>query len=423
MSVKVVVGSLWGDEGKGKIIDFLAKDSELVIRAQGGNNAGHTIVVNDKKYALHLMPSGIVRPSCYNIIGDGVVIDPISLMKEIDFLKSQGVNCDNLFISNRASVVMPYHILIDKYSEEKREENKIGTTGKGIGPCYMDTVERSSIRMVDFLDISEADLRRILENKNEFIKRNYNDDGVTIESAIEELLNAREYIKGYITDTTVIVDRFLKEKKNVLLEGAQGSLLDVTYGTYPYVTSSHPISGGFCVGGAVPPNAITDVIAILKAYTTRVGQGPFVTEIEDSIAHYIREAGNEYGTTTGRPRRIGYMDIVALNYSIRINGVTSIALTLLDVLKGVEKIKICTAYELDGKTIMHYPASLKELERCKPIYEEVEGFHEDLTDVTCYDDLSDNAKKYVEKIEELTGVRVDIVSVGPGRHQTLVRQK
>ncbi len=421
MSVKVIVDSLWGDEGKGKIIDFLAEDSELVIRAQGGNNAGHTIVVNGKKYALHLVPSGILRDNCFNIIGDGVVIDPISLMKEISFLREQGATCENLAISNRASVVMPYHIVIDRCSEERRKANKIGTTVKGIGPCYMDTVERSSIRMVDFIDMSEEELRKVLDAKNEFIALNYGDEGVDVDKAVKELFEAREYIKDYVADTTVIVDKYLKEGKNLLLEGAQGSLLDITYGTYPYVTSSHPISGGFCVGGAVPPNAITDVIAITKAYNTRVGKGPFVTEIDDEVAHYIREAGNEYGTTTGRPRRIGYMDIVALNYSIRINGVTSIALTLLDVLKGVEKIKICTAYELDGKHITYYPASLKELERCKPVYEEMEGFDDDLTDVKAYEDLSDKAKAYVKRLEELTGVNVDIVSVGPGRKQTLIR--
>ncbi len=421
MSVKVIVGSLWGDEGKGKIIDFLAEDSELVIRAQGGNNAGHTIVVNGKKYALHLVPSGILREKCYNIIGDGVVVDPISLMKEINMLKEAGASCENLSVSNRASVVMPYHIVIDRCAEEKRKENKIGTTVKGIGPCYMDTVERSSVRMVDFIDMGENELRKILEQRNKFIKLNYGDDGVDIDKAVEDLFEARDYIKKYVTDTTVIVDKYLKEGKNVLLEGAQGSLLDVTYGTYPYVTSSHPISGGFCVGGAVPPNAITDIIAITKAYNTRVGKGPFVTEIDDDIAHYIREAGNEYGTTTGRPRRIGYMDIVALNYSIRINGVTSIALTLLDVLKGIEKIKICTAYELNGKKITHYPASLKELERCKPLYEEMDGFDDDLTGVKSYDELSENAKAYVNRLEELTGVSINIVSVGPGRKQTLTR--
>ncbi len=421
MAVKVIVGSLWGDEGKGKIIDFLANDADLVIRAQGGNNAGHTIVVNSKKYALHLVPSGILRANCYNIIGDGVVVDPISLMKEIEFLKSQGVKCDNLAVSNRASVVMPYHIVIDRCSEEKRKENKIGTTVKGIGPCYMDTVERSSVRMCDFVDMNEADLREIINQRNIFIKLNYGDEGVDIEPTVKELMEARNYIKGYVTDTTVIVDRFLKKGKNLLLEGAQGSLLDVTYGTYPYVTSSHPISGGFCIGGAVPPNAITDVIAITKAYNTRVGKGPFVTEIDDDIAHYIREEGHEYGTTTGRPRRIGYMDIVALNYSIRINGVTMIALTLLDVLKGIDKIKICTAYELDGNRITHYPASLKELERCKPVYEEIDGFEDDLTEVKSYDELSENAKVYVNRLEELTGVKIGIVSVGPGRRQTLTR--
>jgi adenylosuccinate synthase len=425
MSTVVIVGAQWGDEGKGKIIDFLAAQADVVVRGQGGNNAGHTVVVGDKKYALHLVPSGILYPETINIIGNGVVFDPEGFLKEVQQLEAEGVSTENIKISDRAHVIFPYHKVIDELSEAARGAKKIGTTKKGIGPCYMDKVERSGIRICDLMD-REVFIEKVtqqIEKKNEIIEKIYKGKSVNKEEIIEKYLEYADKIRPYVDDTTVIVyDEIIKDKK-VLFEGAQGTLLDIDLGTYPYVTSSHPISGGFTVGSGIGPNMIEEVLGIAKAYTTRVGKGPFVTEQDNETGDKIRVAGNEFGTTTGRPRRCGWFDAVMLKYSARVNGMTSIALMLLDVLTGFDKIRICTAYRLGDKEIHNFPASLKTLSQCEPIYEELDGWTEDITGAKTFEELPVNAQKYVKRIEELVGVPVKIVSVGPKRSQTIVRDK
>lgn len=424
MSTLVIVGSQWGDEGKGKVIDYLAKKANVVVRGQGGNNAGHTVVVGDKKYALHLIPSGILYKDTINVIGNGVVFDPKGFLDEINSLKDAKIDVSNIKISSRAHVVLPYHKVIDALSEEQKGKNKIGTTKKGIGPCYMDKVERSGIRVCDLIeeDIFKEKLKAQVQKKNLIIESVYNGDKLDFDSIYEEYSEYVKEIKKYVDDTTVIVNDAVESDKKVLFEGAQGSLLDIDLGTYPYVTSSHPISGGFATGAGVGPNKIESVLGIVKAYTTRVGKGPFVTELFDKTGDDIRTAGNEFGTTTGRPRRCGWLDTVLVNYSKRINGMTSISLMLLDVLTGFEKLKICTGYKYNDKVIKDYPASLKVLSDCEPIYEELYGWKEDITEVENYEDLPENAKAYINRIEELTNLPVSIVSVGPKRKQTIIRQ-
>lgn len=425
MSTVVIVGAQWGDEGKGKVIDFLAGKADVVVRGQGGNNAGHTVVVGDKKYALHLIPSGILYPESINIIGNGVVFDPEGFLNEVKQLEAQGVSTKNIKISDRAHVIFPYHKVLDALAEESRGDKKIGTTKKGIGPCYMDKVERSGIRICDLMD-KEIFIEKVtqqIQKKNEIIEKIYGKEALDKEVIIEKYLEYADKIKPYVEDTTVIVYESIKENKKVLFEGAQGSLLDIDLGTYPYVTSSHPISGGFPVGSGVGPNMIEEVLGIAKAYTTRVGKGPFVTEQDNEIGDKIRVAGNEFGTTTGRPRRCGWLDTVMLKYSARINGMTSIALMLLDVLTGFEKIKICTGYKIGDTIIDNFPASLKTLGKCEPIYEELSGWSEDISNAKTFEELPLNAQKYITRIEELVGAPIKIVSVGPKRSQTIVRDK
>jgi adenylosuccinate synthase len=425
MSTLVIVGSQWGDEGKGKIIDYLSKKANVVVRGQGGNNAGHTVVVGDKKYALHLIPSGILYKDTINVIGNGVVFDPKGFLDEIKSLSEAGIDVSNIKISSRAHVVMPYHKIIDALSEEKRGKNKIGTTIKGIGPCYMDKVERSGIRICDFIDdeIFKEKLKMQIEHKNIIIKAVYQGDVLDFEKIYNEYREYAKKIVKYVTDTTVVVYDAIESDKKVLFEGAQGALLDLDLGTYPYVTSSHPIAGGFTIGAGIGPNKIQGVLGIVKAYTTRVGKGPFVTELSNKTGDDIRTAGHEFGTTTGRPRRCGWLDTVLVNYSKRINGMTSISLMLLDVLTGFEKLKICVGYKYGEEVITNYPASLNVLSKCEPIYEELDGWTEDITKVDNYKDLPENARKYVKRIEELTKLPVSIVSVGPQRKQTIIRQE
>ncbi len=424
MSGFVVIGAQWGDEGKGKITDFLAEKADVVVRYQGGNNAGHTVEAGDKKYKLHLIPSGILNDEAVCVVGNGVVIDPKAFLDEVNYLREEGVEVTptKLVISDRAHIIMPYHRVIDALSEKGRGNEDIGTTGKGIGPCYTDKHERSGIRMCDLMkpEIFKEKLKINVDIKNKIIKEVYGAEELSYDDILKEYLAFAEEMRQYVTDTIVVVNDAIKAGKKVLFEGAQGTLLDIDYGTYPFVTSSHPVSGGVCVGAGVGPTAISDAIGVCKAYTTRVGKGPFPTELFDETGDFIREKGFEYGTTTGRARRCGWLDLVILKYAARISGLTGLAITKLDTLAGMDKLKVCTGYELDGKVIDYFPASLEDLARCKPVYEEFDGWDDSVQKANSFDELHENAKKYLRRMEEFTGVKICIVSVGPNRQQTIV---
>lgn len=424
MKTVAIVGSQWGDEGKGKVIDYLATQADVVVRGQGGNNAGHTLVVDGKKYALHLIPSGVLNPETINVIGNGIVFDPKGFLDELAKLNADNIDTKNIKISDRAHVIFPYHKELDALAEEARGDNKIGTTKKGIGPCYMDKTERSGIRICDLMDkdIFAKKLKAQIDAKNKIVKNIYGAEEFDFDAIYNEYLGYAEQIRSYVDDTSVVVYEAIKAGKKVLFEGAQGTLLDLDLGTYPFVTSSHPTSGGFSVGAGIGPNMIKDVVGIVKSYTTRVGEGPFVTELNDETGDKIRTQGREFGTTTGRARRCGWFDAVIVRYAARVNGLTSISLMLLDVLTGFDTVKICTSYQMGDKVLKEFPASLEDLAKCEPIYEELEGWSEDLTGIENYEDLPQNAKKYIAKIEELIGVSVDMVSVGPNRAQTIVRK-
>ena len=425
MKTVAVVGSQWGDEGKGKVIDFLATQADVVVRGQGGNNAGHTLVVDGKKFALRLIPSGILNSNTINVIGNGIVFDPKGFFEEIEMLESNGISTKNIKISDRAHIVFPYHKELDGLAEEARGDNKIGTTKKGIGPCYMDKTERSGIRVCDLMDkeIFAKKLKLQVDAKNKLVTGVYGKEAMfDFDEIYNEFIVYAEKMRPYVEDTTVIVYDAIKANKKVLFEGAQGTLLDLDLGTYPFVTSSHPTSGGFAVGAGVGPNMIKDVVGIVKAYTTRVGEGPFVTELFDETGDRIRTQGHEFGTVTGRARRCGWFDAVIVKYAARVNGLTSISFMLLDVLTGFDKIKICTAYKMGDKIVNNFPASLEDLAKCEPVYEELDGWHEDITKVEKFEDLPENAKKYIARIEELIGVNVDLVSAGPNRTQTIIRK-
>lgn len=420
-----IIGSQWGDEGKGKIIDFLAKNSDLVVRAQGGNNAGHTVVVEDQKYALHLVPSGILNPKAINVIGNGVVIDPQVLLKELASFEARGVDTSSLRISDKAHVIMPYHKVIDVLAEEARGKEDIGTTKKGIGPCYMDKVERIGIRMSDLVDeaMFAEKLEFALSRKNDIITKLYDNEAMSYDEIYNEYIEYGRQLKKYVVATEFIINKAIEDKKKVLFEGAQGSMLDTDFGTYPYVTSSHPTIGGFIVGTGANARAIDEVIGIAKAYTTRVGKGPFVTEEDNATGDLIREKGREFGTTTGRPRRCGWLDLVVLRYTAMLNGYTSIALMLLDVLEGFEELKICVAYNVDGVETTELPSTREELERAIPVYRTVKGFsQEEITEAKTYESLPEEAKEYIKIIEEYVKVPVHIISVGPRRDQTILRK-
>ncbi len=423
MPAKVVIGAQWGDEGKGKIVDILAGESDVVVRSSGGNNAGHTVEADGQQYKLHLMPSGIINPGTLCIVGNGVVVDPKVLLGEIDMLASRGVSADNLRIDLRAHIIMPYHIQMDELAEKARGKGDIGTTKSGIGPCYMDKAERSGIRMCDFLDkdIFAQKVRENLRVKNQIIEKVYGGKALDAEAVIAEYSGYAERLRKYAADTTILTYQAIKAGKKVLFEGAQGTLLDIDLGTYPYVTSSHPISGGVCVGAGIGPTLIDECVGVAKAYTTRVGKGPFPTELFDETGNLIRERGNEFGTTTGRPRRCGWLDAVILKYSVRTSGLTSIALNKIDTLSDIGTLKICVGYRKGGEVMDEFPASLEELSKCEPVYEEMPGWEGDLTSITRYEDLPENAKAYVARLEELIGCRVSMVGVGPGREQNLVR--
>lgn len=426
MSNLVILGAQWGDEGKGKMTDFLAKKADLVVRCQGGDNAGHTVELGEQKYKLHLIPSGILYSEKLCIVGNGVVLNPKSLIEEIEYLNELGVSVDNLRISDRAHIIFPYHIEIDKLEEEARGDRKIGTTIKGIGPCYRDKVERCGLRMCDFKykDSFEKRLRYNINRKNDLLVKYYDAKPLNEDGIVKEYMEYLSQIEKYVIDTNTLVKTYVKEGKKILFEGAQGTLLDIDFGTYPYVTSSHPISGGVPIGAGISPFDLKQAVGVVKAYTTRVGKGPFPTELFDETGDLIREKGFEYGTTTGRPRRCGWLDIVMLNYSADINGLTSLAITKLDTLSDMDKLKICVSYELNREYINTFPASLETLADCKPVYIEMDGWKlEDVEKAETYEELPENAKKYVEKIEELTGVPADIVSVGPKRSQTFMRKE
>lgn len=425
MKTVAIVGSQWGDEGKGKVIDYLATQADVVVRGQGGNNAGHTLVVEGKKFALRLIPSGVLNSKTVNVIGNGIVFDPKGFLEEIETLNKEGIDTSNIKVSDRAHVVFPYHKELDALAEEARGANKIGTTKKGIGPCYMDKTERSGIRICDLMDkeIFAQKLKLQIDAKNKLVQGVYGKEAMfDFETIYNEYLGYAEIIRQYVADTSVIVYDAIKAGKKVLFEGAQGTLLDLDLGTYPYVTSSHPTSGGFAIGAGVGPNMIKDVVGIVKAYTTRVGEGPFVTELDNEIGERIRTQGREFGTVTGRARRCGWFDAVIVKYAARVNGITSISFMLLDVLSGFDKINICTGYKMGDKIITDFPASLEDLAKCEPVYEVLDGWNDDLTKVEKYEDLPENAKKYIARIEELVGVSIDMVSVGPNRAQTIIRK-
>ena len=422
MSSVVVVGSQWGDEGKGKITDFLSQNAEVIARYSGGDNAGHTIMFNGEKFALRLMPSGIFFPKKINVIGNGTVLNPEHLVEEIDNLTARGVSVDNLRISDRAHVILPYHIVLDRLQEEAKKGDKIGTTGKGIGPAYMDKAARVGIRMADLLEKEtfEAKLRTNLAEKNSLFQNVYGADPLKFEDIFEPFYEYGQRLKEYVTDTSVVLNDALDAGKRVLFEGAQGNMLDIDQGTYPYVTSSNPVAGGVTIGSGVGPNKINKVVGVIKAYTSRVGDGPFPTELHDATGDFIREAGHEYGTVTKRPRRIGWLDTVVLRHSKRVSGLTNLCLNCVDVLTGLDEIKICVAYELNGERIYHYPASLKQLQACKPVYETLPGWKEDITGCKTLEELPENARNYIHRIQDLVGVKISIFSVGPDRDQTNV---
>jgi adenylosuccinate synthase len=420
MSSVVVVGTQWGDEGKGKITDYLSEKAEVVARYQGGNNAGHTIVFDGKKYKLHLIPSGIFYQDKVCVIGNGMVVDPKALVAELKYLYDHGVNTDNLVISNRAHVILPYHLKLDILEEESKGVNKIGTTKKGIGPAYMDKAARIGIRIADLLDKEEFERKLAinLKEKNRLFDKVYEVEGINIVDILEEYYEYGQQIAKYVKDTSVILNDSLDEGKRVLFEGAQGVMLDIDQGTYPFVTSSNPIAGGVTIGSGVGPTKIHHVVGVSKAYTTRVGDGPFPTELNNEIGNQIREVGKEYGTTTGRPRRVGWFDSVVVRHARRVSGITDLSLNSIDVLTGIPTIKICVAYKYKGKNIEEFPASLKVLAQCEPVYEEFDGWNEDITGVKSLKELPENARHYLERISQLTGIPLSIFSVGPDRSQT-----
>lgn len=422
MAVRVVVGTQWGDEGKGKYIDMLAKDSDLVVRFSGGNNAGHTIVADGVKYALHLIPSGILHSGKICIIGNGVVVDPAVLIKEMKDLNERGINTDNLLISDRAHLIMPYHRELDELQESFRGDSSIGTTKRGIGPAYVDKTERCGIRMCDFID-SEEFARKVRENlavKNLLVEKVYGGKGFSADEVIEEYSAYADILRKHVTDVNSVIFGAVENGRDILFEGAQATFLDLDFGTYPYVTSSNPVAGGVCTGAGLGPVYIDEVYGVLKAYTSRVGSGPFPTEQDNKTGNTIRELGWEYGTTTGRPRRCGWLDTVMIRYASRINGLTGLAINHVDTIGKLDNIRLCIAYKKDGKLTTDFPASLKELAKCEPVYEEFDSWKEDISGVRSFEDLPENARKYLGRIEQLVGVKIKFAGVGKEREQTII---
>lgn len=421
MAGYVVVGTQWGDEGKGKIIDVLAHKADYVVRFQGGNNAGHTVVVNGEKFILHLLPSGMLHGNGKCIIGPGVVVDPKVLLKELATLEEKGAKTDHLFISDRAHLIMPYHVKLDELKEEARGANKIGTTKRGIGPCYSDKIARCGIRAVDLLDMEAfaGKLKTNLEEKNALFTKIYDSEAMDFDTIMEDFKGYSEKLKHRIMDSVPEINKALDEDKMVMFEGAQAMMLDINYGTYPYVTSSSPTTGGVTTGVGVSPKKIDRAIGVMKAYTTRVGEGPFVTELLDETGEQLRKVGAEFGATTGRPRRCGWLDAVVGKYAVDINGLTDVVITKIDVLSGLDTIKICTGYEIDGEVYTTVPSSIEKLAKAKPVYEELPGWKEDITQMKEYEELPENCKKYIKRMEELVGCPITVVSVGPDRTQNI----
>jgi adenylosuccinate synthase len=426
MPAIAVIGGQWGDEGKGKVVDLIAEQADVVVRFSGGDNAGHTVINQFGKFALHLVPSGIFSPKTVSIIGNGEVINPEVLFKEIDMLNEKGIDTapSRLLISDRAHLIMPYHVMMDGLEEKLRGGQAIGTTMKGIGPVFADKIARQGIRMVDILDeqnFSEK-LRSAVEQKNLMLTCVFHEKPISQEKIYRQYVEFGKRLRPYICDTTAVLEKALKDKKVVMLEGAQGTMLDPDFGTYPYTTSSSPTAGGACTGSGISPRMITRIVGVFKSYCTRVGGGPFPTELKDDIGDEIRERAHEYGTTTGRPRRCGWFDSVVARFSHRVNGFTGIAITRFDILDTLNSLKICTAYKVGGKTTSEFPASLVELEKCQPVYEELSGWQTDTSNIRNFNDLPPSARKYVNRIEQLTGCRANLICVGPERNQTIVKK-
>lgn len=426
MGTSVVLGAQWGDEGKGKIVDMYSAEADVVMRYQGGHNAGHTVWVNGEKYVLHLIPSGIIHKGTVNIIGNGVVVEPNALISEMEGLRDKGIDFEGrFFISDRAHLIMPYHAVIDRAREELKGEKKIGTTGRGIGPCYADKIERAGVRVGDLLELEmlresvEAHLKE-LEFLAMYLK---NLPVFKADDIMADMQKFAEYLKPYIADTVSLANEAADAGKKVMLEGAQGTMLDIDFGTYPFVTSSNGTAGGACTGTGISPRKINTVVGVTKAYSTRVGSGPYPTELFDENGDFLRKAGNEFGATTGRPRRCGWLDIVALKFAVQVNGFSHIALTKLDVLSGLDEIKVCVAYEIDGKTVHTVPASLAALERVKPVYKTFPGWKENLCGAKSISDLPENAQKYISFITESVGTPYCVVSVGTDRDETIVLEQ
>lgn len=424
MAGYVVVGTQWGDEGKGKVVDLLGKHVDMVVRYQGGNNAGHTVVVNGKKTVLHLLPSGILNKDALCFIGPGVVLNPFVLFEEVEALEKEGLHCDHLRISDRTQLLMPYHVRLDELIEARGGKYKVGTTKNGIGPCYSDKYSRIGIRVCDLQDwnVFEEKLKSTLEIKNAEIEKVYGGEPFDYDEMVAQFKVLREKMLPMICDSVSLVNEALENDKVVLFEGAQANMLDINYGTYPFVTSSSPTSAGVLEGAGVPPQSLTRIIGIAKAYSTRVGEGPFVTELLGDEGEALRQKGFEFGATTGRPRRCGWLDLPVVKQAVRINGLTDIAMTKIDILTGYDKIPVCVGYELDGKQIDYVPASLEVYGRCKPVWKVFDGWTEDISQIRNYEDLPENCRKYVEFVEEYTKTSVSLVSVSPEREGNIIRK-
>lgn len=424
MATSMVIGTQWGDEGKGKIVDYLAEQADVVVRSQGGNNAGHTVVVDDVAFALRLLPSGILYDNKINVVGTGTVIDPKVILAEIENLESQGKSAKTLQISNRAHVILTYHNRLDEAEEASKGALSIGTTKNGIGPCYADKVNRIGIRICDLMneEVFKEKLAYNVKIKNKILRDVYGVEPVDYYEILKDYLEYADRLRQYVTDTNYNVVSYIKDGKKVLFEGAQATMLDLDHGTYPFVTSSHPISGGASVGAGVGPNYLKNIVGVVKAYATRVGAGPFPSELLDETGDFLREAGHEFGTVTGRPRRCGWLDLAVVSYAADLNSLDYLAITRLDILDKLPEIKICVGYTLNGEPVKGFPADLQVLEQCKPVYETLPGWQTDISGIRHYEDLPEAARRYVERISEVTGVRLGIVSVGPNRKQTIVLQ-